>query len=109
MSSVGGRRGGSGRVTPESSSVGGKPSLPGGLAEALRQRQASMQGKKDDDDDCNVKPGVRRHHLSLHHRSGKSSLKIPAAWNKTLSNEPGNDGQGDKAEQEAFNLSIPKA
>lgn len=51
MSSVGAGEGGSGRVTPEPSSVGGKPSLAGGLAEALRQRQASMQGKKDDDDD----------------------------------------------------------
>ena len=42
--------GSSGRATPE-----GKPSLAGGLAEALRARQASMQGqgqgKKDDDDD----------------------------------------------------------
>ena len=55
MSSVGagGSGSGSGRVTPEPSSMagGGKPSLAGGLAEALRQRQASMQGKKDDDDD----------------------------------------------------------
>lgn len=44
MSSTGGN---SGRATPD----GGKPSLAGGLAEALRQRQASMQGKRDDDDD----------------------------------------------------------
>ena len=51
MSSVGARGGGRGRVTPEPSSVGGKPNLAGGLAEALRQRQASMQGKKDDHDD----------------------------------------------------------
>ncbi|KAK2758756.1 class II myosin [Arachnomyces sp. PD_36] len=35
--------GGSGRATPNS--------LAGGLAEALRQRQSAMQGKKDDDDD----------------------------------------------------------
>ncbi|KAL8700696.1 MAG: hypothetical protein Q9224_000844 [Gallowayella concinna] len=48
MSSTGG---GSGRVTPEPTPAGGKPSLAGGLAEALRRRQASMQGKKDDDDD----------------------------------------------------------
>lgn len=35
--------GASGRATPNS--------LAGGLAEALRQRQSAMQGKKDDDDD----------------------------------------------------------
>lgn len=34
---------GSGRATPNS--------LAGGLAEALRQRQSAMQGKKADDDD----------------------------------------------------------
>lgn len=46
--SMGSLNGSSGRATPE----GGKPaSLAGGLAEALRARQASMQGKKDDDDD----------------------------------------------------------
>lgn len=39
--------GSNGRATPD----GGKPSLAGGLAEALRQRQASMQGKKNGDDD----------------------------------------------------------
>ncbi|KAL9020585.1 MAG: hypothetical protein Q9185_002171 [Variospora sp. 1 TL-2023] len=39
--------GSSGRATPD----GAKPSLAGGLAEALRQRQASMQGKKNGDDD----------------------------------------------------------
>ncbi|KAL8806713.1 MAG: hypothetical protein Q9223_004611 [Gallowayella weberi] len=43
--------GGSGRVTPEPTAAGGKPSLAGGLAEALRRRQASMQGKKGGDDD----------------------------------------------------------
>ena len=37
-----------GRATPD----GGKPpSLAGGLAEALRARQASMQGKSRDDED----------------------------------------------------------
>jgi myosin-1 len=40
--------GGSGRATPNSI---GNASLAGGLAEALRQRQSAMQGKKDDDDD----------------------------------------------------------
>ncbi|PKY07119.1 myosin-1 [Aspergillus campestris IBT 28561] len=35
---------GSGRATPNSA-------LAGGLAEALRQRQSAMQGKRDDDDD----------------------------------------------------------
>ncbi|MCJ1255420.1 class II myosin [Lignoscripta atroalba] len=39
---------GSGRATPEG---GRAPSLAGGLAEALRARQMSMQGKRDDDDD----------------------------------------------------------
>lgn len=42
--------GGSGRDTP-SSQTSSKPSLAGGLAEALRARQMSMQGKKDEDDD----------------------------------------------------------
>ena len=45
MSSVGGPE--SGRGTPDS----GRPSLAGGLAEALRARQASMHGKRDEDDD----------------------------------------------------------
>lgn len=40
----------SGRATPDGGG-GGKPSLAGGLAEALRARQISMQGKKDEDDD----------------------------------------------------------
>ena len=41
---------GSGRDTPNSST--GHASLAGGLAEALRQRQASMQGvKKEEDED----------------------------------------------------------
>jgi len=53
--SMGTSSGGSGRDTPDTS-VDGKndsraPSLAGGLAEALRMRQMSMQGKKDDDDD----------------------------------------------------------
>ncbi|KAL8876038.1 MAG: hypothetical protein Q9198_005692 [Flavoplaca austrocitrina] len=61
MSSVGARCGGSGRMTPEPSSVGGKPSLAGGLAEALRQRQASMQGKKDDDDELPGLEGIVTH------------------------------------------------
>ncbi|KAI9780028.1 MAG: class II myosin [Peltula sp. TS41687] len=39
---------GSGRNTPSSSS---NASLAGGLAEALRQRQSAMQGRKDEDDD----------------------------------------------------------
>ncbi|KAL8704549.1 MAG: hypothetical protein Q9201_002284 [Fulgogasparrea decipioides] len=42
--------GSSGRATPDGGGVG-KPSLAGGLAEALRARQASMQGRKDEDDD----------------------------------------------------------
>ncbi|KAL8761609.1 MAG: hypothetical protein Q9184_002284 [Pyrenodesmia sp. 2 TL-2023] len=46
--SMGSTGGSSGRATPDGS---GKPSLAGGLAEALRQRQASMQGKRDGDDD----------------------------------------------------------
>lgn len=41
---------GSGRDTP-TSQASSKPSLAGGLAEALRARQMSMQGKKDEDDD----------------------------------------------------------
>ena len=41
--------GNSGRATPESGKS--TPSLAGGLAEALRARQASMQGKPQDDDD----------------------------------------------------------
>jgi len=40
---------GSGRATPESGKS--TPSLAGGLAEALRARQASMQGKREEDDD----------------------------------------------------------
>ena len=40
---------GSGRATPDSGKAA--PSLAGGLAEALRARQASMQGKREDDDD----------------------------------------------------------
>ncbi|KAI9845961.1 MAG: class II myosin [Thelocarpon superellum] len=40
---------GSGRDTPNTSV--GSISLAGGLAEALRQRQASMQGKKEEEDD----------------------------------------------------------
>jgi myosin-1 len=39
--------GGSGRATPNNLNT----SLAGGLAEALRQRQSAMQGKKNDDDD----------------------------------------------------------
>lgn len=44
---------GSGRDTPNTNSVDGAraPSLAGGLAEALKARQLSMQGKKDEDDD----------------------------------------------------------
>ncbi len=51
--SMGGSSGGSGRETPDApgGAKGGGVSLAGGLAEALRQRQLSMQGKKDDDDD----------------------------------------------------------
>ena len=49
-SAVSGLNGDSGRGTPDSSRSA-TPSLAGGLAEALRARQASMQGKKDDDDD----------------------------------------------------------
>ncbi|KAL2041549.1 hypothetical protein N7G274_005931 [Stereocaulon virgatum] len=41
--------GGSGRDTPNSD--GKAPSLAGGLAEALRARQMSMQGKRDEEDD----------------------------------------------------------
>lgn len=50
---MGGSSGGSGRETPDApgGAKGGGVSLAGGLAEALRQRQRSMQGKKDDDDD----------------------------------------------------------
>ncbi|MCJ1445284.1 MAG: class II myosin [Stictis urceolatum] len=48
MSSI--TNGDSGRGTPDSTRSG-TPSLAGGLAEALRARQASMQGKKDEDDD----------------------------------------------------------
>ncbi|KAI4277599.1 MAG: hypothetical protein LQ337_001622 [Flavoplaca oasis] len=33
------------------------------------------------------------------HQFKDRSLKILAAWNKTLSNEPGNDGQGDKEDE----------
>lgn len=45
--------GGSGRDTPNSDgkSDGRTPSLAGGLAEALRARQMSMQGKRDEDED----------------------------------------------------------
>ncbi|KAK4691142.1 hypothetical protein P7C71_g5798, partial [Lecanoromycetidae sp. Uapishka_2] len=54
--SMGTSSGGSGRDTPNSSVDGGKdgsraPSLAGGLAEALRARQMSMQGKREEDDD----------------------------------------------------------
>lgn len=54
--SMGTSSGGSGRDTPNSSLDGGKdgsraPSLAGGLAEALRARQMSMQGKREEDDD----------------------------------------------------------
>lgn len=42
---------GSGRATPESGKSTPTPSLAGGLAEALRARQASMQGKREEDDD----------------------------------------------------------
>ena len=45
-----GLNGDSGRATPESVRSA-TPSLAGGLAEALRARQASMQGKKEEDDD----------------------------------------------------------
>lgn len=45
-----GNSGGSGRNTPNEGQTNGG-SLAGGLAEALRQRQLSMQGKKEDDDD----------------------------------------------------------
>ena len=41
----------SGRNTPEKADSGRAPSLAGGLAEALRARQMSMQGPKEDDDD----------------------------------------------------------
>lgn len=43
-----------------------------------------------------VKPAIRRHRVSLRYTNGRSGPKIPAEWNKTLSNEPGNEGQGDK-------------
>ena len=43
-----GSGGESGRGTPDSSRA---PSLAGGLAEALKARQASMQGKREDDDE----------------------------------------------------------
>lgn len=43
--------GGSGRDTPNSVDGGRAPSLAGGLAEALRARQMSMQGKKGGEDD----------------------------------------------------------
>ncbi len=53
--SMGTSSGGSGRDTPDTSvdgkSDGKAPSLAGGLAEALRMRQMSMQGKRDEDDD----------------------------------------------------------
>ena len=51
--SMSGSSGGSGRETPDApgGAKGGGVSLAGGLAEALRQRQASMQGKRDEDDD----------------------------------------------------------
>ncbi|MCJ1225561.1 class II myosin [Toensbergia leucococca] len=48
MGSSGGS--GSGRDTPNEGKTGGV-SLAGGLAEALRQRQISMQGKKEEEDD----------------------------------------------------------
>lgn len=43
--------GGSGRETPDSSRTTGGNSLAGGLAEALRARQMSMQGKRDEDEE----------------------------------------------------------
>lgn len=53
--SMGTSSGGSGRATPDTAvdgkGDGGRPSLAGGLAEALRMRQMSMQGKRDEDDD----------------------------------------------------------
>lgn len=52
--SMGTSSGGSGRETPDGGVKGDgsrAPSLAGGLAEALRMRQMSMQGKRDDDDD----------------------------------------------------------
>ena len=51
--SMGTSSGGSGRDTPNSDgkSDGRAPSLAGGLAEALRARQMSMQGKRDEDED----------------------------------------------------------
>ena len=48
--SMGMNGGNSGRGTPDSGKGGGA-SLAGGLAEALRARQVSMQGKKEDEDD----------------------------------------------------------
>lgn len=53
--SMGTSSGGSGRDTPNSSFDGKgdsrTPSLAGGLAEALRARQMSMQGKRDEEED----------------------------------------------------------
>ena len=43
-----GSGGESGRATPDS---GRAPSLAGGLAEALRARQASMQGRREEEDE----------------------------------------------------------
>ena len=43
--------GGGGGNTPEKADSSRAPSLAGGLAEALRARQMSMQGRKEDDDD----------------------------------------------------------
>ncbi|MCJ1435878.1 class II myosin [Xylographa pallens] len=42
---------GSGRATPDSAKGAPAPSLAGGLAEALRARQASMQGRPEEEDD----------------------------------------------------------
>ncbi|KAF6233409.1 hypothetical protein HO173_008341 [Letharia columbiana] len=49
--SMGTSSGGSGGNTPEKADSGRAPSLAGGLAEALRARQMSMQGRKEEDDD----------------------------------------------------------
>ncbi|CAF9939484.1 class II myosin [Imshaugia aleurites] len=49
--SMGTSSGGSGRNTPDKADNSRAPSLAGGLAEALRARQMSMQGRKDEDDD----------------------------------------------------------
>lgn len=49
--SMGTSNGGSGGNTPEKADGARAPSLAGGLAEALRARQMSMQGRKDEDDD----------------------------------------------------------